>query len=336
MPSSDDVVRLRTRGVVPRSFLEPSLGSRLKESARPGKYGATNLVQAQRSSFSHEAVQFTSELSASATFVVQPLPGNMIETGLVETAAVTNPSELFTGARRGVRDEVVARAVAKGVFPDVAVALVDDAPDQWWESTSVPGLAADLVLLAPGLAASGPSATDEVRVRITAGSSDWELSVVAADRPGLLATTAEVLADNGLSIEDARIATWKSHALALQRLRVTGPARSSVEPDFPYIGQVLHHRLALPRLRPSATTLPDGCAVRSVVNVGLNRWMVEVQARNEVGLLARVADALHGLGANVLVADVHSEGPIAIDTFLIELEDESSLAMLRALATSAI
>ena len=236
-----------------------------------------------------------------------------------------NPS----GLQRGVRDEVVARAVAKGVAKAVAEALLDDAPEPWWESTSVAGLAADVVLLAPGL---GPN---EVRIRIVTAISNWEMSVVATDRPGLLATTAGVLADHDLSIDDARIATWTASGLALQRLRVSAPhSSSSVEPDFPFIGQDLRTALATATLPPDHAGFPDGCAIRSVVNVGHRRWRVEVEARDEVGLLARVASALHGLGANVLAADVHSEGHRALDTFLVELDDEASLRLLRALASS--
>lgn len=244
------------------------------------------------------------------------------------TMASINPAG-SSGVPHGVRDEVVARAVAKGVVKGVVEALLDDAPEPWWESTSVAGLAADVMLLAPGL---GPN---EVRIRIVAGITNWELSVVAADRPGLLATTAGVLADHDLSIDDARIATWTSSGLALQRLRVSAPnTSSSVEPDFPFIGQDLRTALATPVQRPDHTGFPDGCAVRSVVNVGQRRWRVEVEARDEVGLLAKVANALHALGANVLAADVHSEGHRALDTFLVELDDEASLRLLRALASA--
>ena len=241
---------------------------------------------------------------------------------------LANPSS-GSFVNHAVRDEVIARAVAKGTARAAAVALLDDAPEPWWESTSVAGLATDIGLLAPGLA------VNEVRIRIVSGLSDWELSVVAVDRPGLLATTAGVLADYGLSIDDARIATWAVHRLALQRLRVSARTLPSIgEPDFPFIGQALRAALAVDSVRPDATTFPDGCAVRSVVAVGHGRWKVEVEARDEVGLLASIAAALHGLGANVLAADVHSEGPRALDTFLVELDDEASLRMLRALATS--
>ena len=242
-----------------------------------------------------------------------------------EASAVVAGSRL----RHAAGDEVVARAVTKGVAKAAVESLLEDAPDPWWESTSVAGLATDMVLLAPHL---GPN---EVRIRIVSGAADWELSVVAHDRPGLLATTAGLLADHGLSIDDARIATWTHHGLALQRLRVsTRDQPSSGEPDFPFIGQALRNALALTAPRPETNVFPDGCAVRSVAAMGQGRWKVEVEARDEIGLLARVANVLHGLGANVLAADVHSEGARALDTFLVELDDEASLRLLRALANS--
>ena len=83
---------------------------------------------------------------------------------------------LPSGRDHGAADEVVARAVAKGVAKSVVLELLDDAPEPWWESTSASGLATDIVLLAPTL---GPG---EVRIRIVSGMSDWELSVIAADR----------------------------------------------------------------------------------------------------------------------------------------------------------
>lgn len=239
------------------------------------------------------------------------------------------PASVVSPRHHGAADEVVARSVAKGVPKPAVEALLADAPDPWWEGTSVAGLATDIVLLAPALGAG------EVRIRIVSGLADWELSVVASDRPGLLATTARILADHGLSIDDARVATWAGHGLALQRLRVSARnLPSSGEPDFPFIGQALRHALAMTAPRPQTNVFPDGCAVRSVIAVGHGRWKVEVEARDEIGLLASVAAALHGLGANVLAADVHSEGARALDTFLVELDDEASLRLLRALANS--
>ena len=251
----------------------------------------------------------------------------------LSTEAPIDDSNVPAGAvslrHHAAADEVVARVVAKGVAKVAVESLLNDAPDPWWEGTSVAGLATDIVLLAPALGA------DEVRIRIVSGLSDWELSVVAHDRPGLLATTAGILADHGLSIDDARIATWTRHGLALQRLRVSArELPTSGEPDFPFIGQALRHALAMTAPRPETNVFPDGCAVRSVVPMGPGRWKVEVEARDEIGLLARVANALHGLGANVLAADVHSEGARALDTFLVELDDEASLRLLRALANS--
>ena len=125
--------------------------------------------------------------------------------------------------------------------------------------------------------------------------------------------------------------------LSFERLRVSArELPASGEPDFPYIGQSLRNALAETPPRPDTNVFPDGCAVRSVVSMGPGRWKVEVEARDEIGLLARVATALHGLGANVLAADVHSEGARALDTFLVELDDEASLRLLRALANSTL
>src|SRR2546423_5071463 len=81
--------------------------------------------------------------------------------------------------------------------------LVDDLLDQasaaWLLGDPAEALAADLALCHP------PLADEEVRavVRPTSVPATWRVTVVAADRPGLLAGTAGAMAAHGLPITSA-------------------------------------------------------------------------------------------------------------------------------------
>ena len=96
-----------------------------------------------------------------------------------------------------------------------------------WLSTSTPAAAASqLALCHPALR------HEEVRAAVSDSDAGWRLSVVAADRRGLLADTTAVLAAQGLSIVAASVATWPDLGLALHALDVAPPAPSPVELDL--------------------------------------------------------------------------------------------------------
>ena len=77
-------------------------------------------------------------------------------------------------------------------------------------------LAADLALCHP------PLAVAEVRAvaRPMDTASTFRVTVVAADRPGLLADTAAALADEDLTVVSASVATWTDPDIALHSLTV--------------------------------------------------------------------------------------------------------------------
>lgn len=230
---------------------------------------------------------------------------------------------------------VLELATARGVDAVLAGALVDGAPEPWWTSAEPSLLAADIALLAPLLG------VDEARVRIgtpEVADGPWDLSIVVYDRPGLLATTARVLADQGLTIVSARIASWSSHGLALQRIGVVPVELPlSGEPDWPFIGQKLRTALTGPVDAPvESAMLPDGCAVRAVrPGRALSQWFIDIEANDEIGLLARIAGTLQALGADVIAADIRSHEGRAVDTFLVHLEDPSGLRTVQALAAQS-
>ncbi len=94
--------------------------------------------------------------------------------------------------------------------------MLDGLSHHWLLSDSADVLAADLALCHPKLA------KDEVRVvvrPIDSGAAE-RVTVLAADRPGLLADTTAVLANEGLSVVGASVQTWAEQGLALHSLTV--------------------------------------------------------------------------------------------------------------------
>lgn len=95
--------------------------------------------------------------------------------------------------------------------------LLDVASAVWLMSAPAELLANDLVLCHP------PIGADEVRAMAhPLDDGGIRLTVVAHDRPGLLADTAAVLAGEGLSVSAASAMTWAASGLAMHALTVVG------------------------------------------------------------------------------------------------------------------
>ena len=234
------------------------------------------------------------------------------------------------------RAAVREAALERGLPVERVDQLLAEAPEPWWLAATDAELVADISLL---IARLGDS---EVRLRISAppeGSDAWELSIVAHDRPGLLGLTASVVAQHDLSIVHARIASWATEQIALQRVSVV-PVKVplSGEPEWPFIGQALRNALTGPPVEATdPPVLPDGCAVRSVKPGRLEtHWLIDIEARDEMGLLARIAGTLLALGADVIAADIRSVNGRATDTFLVQLADAAGLRTVQALAAQSM
>ena len=121
-----------------------------------------------------------------------------------EQAATASVDQLRSLLRETTVPETVTRRLLKGVSP------------LWVLSAPPAVLAADLALCHPKLQ------RDEVRAvaRSIRSSNLHRLTVVARDRPGLLADTAAVLAIEGASVVSASAMTWPRDGLALHSLTV--------------------------------------------------------------------------------------------------------------------
>jgi UTP:GlnB (protein PII) uridylyltransferase len=176
-------------------------------------------------------------------------------------------------------------------------------------------LAADLALCHPDL---GPS---EVRVQLRPGDGEHSrrITVVAHDRPGLLATTAGALAGLRLSVVSAGAATWDHRALALQGVTVVDPERRSWGPSewdrtAADLAEVIRGGG-----RVSVTFQPAG-PVRVMASPVLDgHSLVSVEAPDRIGLLWAIASWFEAGGYNVLAARLTDDANgRASDTFLVD------------------
>jgi [protein-PII] uridylyltransferase len=192
-----------------------------------------------------------------------------------------------------------------------ARALIRQAPPLWLMSESATTLAGDLALCHPKLR------RDEVRAvaRPIRGSRAVRLTVVAADRRGLLADSAAVLALNKLSITQASAATWPDRQLALHSFVVDG-GDSLDEAGWNKLGDDLRALVAtqstlVPSLRPVGR-------VRVTIQGGDgDRSLARVTARDQLGLLSALCRWFAAHGANIESLHARTVDGVADDTFLV-------------------
>ena len=203
--------------------------------------------------------------------------------------------------------ELTTLLSGRGVPAETAARLVDGLAGMWLLNEPAEVLAADLAHCHPD-----PS-PGEVRAGFRPGDSDdlWRLTVVAPDRPGLLAATAGTLASHGLSVKTAGMTTWPDQAMALQGLTISGAA------DWDALTDEI--RQALLGKRPvSVPWKPEGPVRVLSSGVLTGQSLITVEAPDRVGLLWAVASWFGERGLNVEAAQLDEEGNRAVDRFLID------------------
>jgi predicted amino acid-binding ACT domain protein len=203
--------------------------------------------------------------------------------------------------------ELTTLLSARGVPPETADRLVDGLAGMWLLNEPAEILAGDLVHCHPG------PAPEEIRASFRPGDGDqlWRLTVVAPDRPGLLAGTAGTLASHGLSVKTAGMTTWPDQAMALQGLTISGAA------DWDALAGEI--RQALHGKRPvSVPWKPEGPVRVLSSGVLTGQSLITVEAPDRVGLLWAVASWFGDRGLNVEAAQLDEEGDRAVDRFLID------------------
>ena len=203
--------------------------------------------------------------------------------------------------------------------------------------TRTPAFAArHLALLASGALAEGEVRID-ARRRRTPGV--WDVLIVARDRPGLLAMVAGVLALRGASVLGADAAT-SSDGLVLDVFTVSGPDAALwpvIERDLKL---ALEGRIPLHDLLGSRPMEPEDVAA---VNVSVDNTasqffsVVEVRAHDQVGLLYRIASALHAEQLDIHHARIVTNPEGALDVFYVrdlngqKLTDDTAFAITASL-----
>jgi Kef-type K+ transport system membrane component KefB len=178
------------------------------------------------------------------------------------------------------------------------------------------------------------------RVAVTPIDDDeWRIEVALRDRPGLLAHVSGVLADGGLDVLDAVVATWEDGGaiesfhvrrallepaqLEPERLRAARP------PEPGWLEEAIVQALERPL---SAPPNPDAHVVFDDVG---SPWytLCEVRSPDRRGLLHTITVGLAAAGADVHSARLVTTGGTAVDRF--ELTDRND-RKLDALAKAAI
>ena len=181
-------------------------------------------------------------------------------------------------------------------------------------------------------------------------SGATRLSVFAPDAPGLFYRIAAGLAAGGASVVDARIHTTRD-GMALDNLLVTD-GRGQAYDDARHRARLVRAVLAVlsseePAL-PPATPLSSREQVFAVApsvliaeQASTRTTVVEVNARDRPGLLARLSFAIHASGQAVQSAHIATYGERAVDVFYVTTIagrklDRAATAQLRAMLIGAV
>ena len=175
-------------------------------------------------------------------------------------------------------------------------------------------------------------------------SGEAELTLVARDRPGLLALFSAALAANGIDILGAEVNSLED-GIALDQFVVREPGGGALaqgrweaaHADLLrlFSGAEDPHRLVQRRLRRAtwaASAAPEVETKVRVDNVSSGDCSIlDVFTQDRPGLLHAIADALHRAGASIEVARIATEGNRATDAFY--LREASGQAGARKIAS---
>jgi [protein-PII] uridylyltransferase len=254
--------------------------------------------------------------------------------GLVLTA-LARPALTGLDARNLVERRRAEAARSSTGSADI-IERIDRAPRGYLLTQDSATVARHAMLLEP-LPARG-------RARVTVDalpSGDWRVEVASRDRTGLLATVAGVLADCGLDVVDATVATWDDGgALESFVVRPVVPAEGHIAVGAPR-AEVLRDAIvgAFDR-RPESEPDPD--AVVTFDDLASPWYTIcEVTTRDRRGVLRAIAVGLASGGADVHSARLSSADGQVRDVFELTDRngrklDEATKAAVQAAITGGV
>ena len=221
--------------------------------------------------------------------------------------------------RPGLRSVVASPAALRQILEATSLpaGLVDEILGEvgtpWLMGAHDDVVAGEAVLchppLAPGEVRAVANPTDQPGV--------FRLTVVAEDRPGLLAGTAGALAGEGLSIVDAAVTVLPERRITLQRVAVLAqPSAPFDDKEWARVGHrlraVLGEHLTVP-----VVWVPEPPVVVETQPQQLGRVLVTVRAPDRIGLLHAAASWFEEHGCNVEACHASSGSGRATDVFVI-------------------
>jgi Kef-type K+ transport system membrane component KefB len=216
---------------------------------------------------------------------------DLIQAVLAEATLGSDEAVALDNAHRAAAAELVRGSRE-------AVARINSAPRNYVLQQTTAGLARQAAFVDP------IPRTGLVKVQMCDG---W-IDIAARDQPGLLAATTGALANIGLDVVDAIVATWDDGA-ALESFRVDDAGR--VDPHA--LTETICRHLAAPQ---SARALPDA-SVTFVSSASPWHTVCEVRAPDKPGVLHAIAAAFVSQRVEVLAMNAVKDGDSVIDRFEI-------------------
>jgi [protein-PII] uridylyltransferase len=240
-----------------------------------------------------------------------------------------------------VRSDAVARAREIEAFePSLAgrvQEVLETLPRSYLDSAPVGDLVDEVRLLLRPPNAGGIS----YRLDGSAGDGLALLTLCVHDRPGVLAKAAGVFALRGIPVLRAQ-AYSTSKQLALQRFVLQPPAWVSWEAVISDLEMCFSGRMALePEMDRKVRDYRSDSSIESDIRVlqgaSLHSTIVEVRARDAVGVMYAIASAVTDLDLDIHIAKIDTLGRRIVDVLYLrtawgtKLDDEQAAQVTRSI-----
>ena len=191
----------------------------------------------------------------------------------------------------------------------------------------------------------------DIHVHVAPQGAHFSLTVIARDRPGLIALLTGILASRHINIHTAKVFTWLN-GLALDVFEVSPPW-----PDYDTWDQIagMFRRIvdleidlakALAGIRPLLKQQRKVCSEATPTVIIDNEssdffTLIEVYAEDRIGLLHAITEALHVQGLNIHRAIITNKADLAADIFYVvdangdKIVDEDDQSRIMAALSSA-